>query len=51
VEAELEKVNARLSDASFTARAPEDIVAGSRQRAGELSHKAQLLTATLERKR
>jgi valyl-tRNA synthetase len=49
VEAELERVNTRLSDASFTARAPEEIVAGSRQRAAELAHKARLLAATLER--
>ena len=50
VKAELEKATARLSDASFTARAPEDVVAGSRERAAELEHKARLLTATLERR-
>ena len=50
LEAEVDKVNARLADASFTARAPEDVVAASRQRAAELAHKAQLLAATLERK-
>jgi valyl-tRNA synthetase len=49
IHAELERVNTRLSDESFTTRAPAEIVAGSRQRAAELAHKAQLLTATLER--
>jgi valyl-tRNA synthetase len=49
IHAELARVNARLADASFVARAPEDIVAGSRQRAAELTHKAQLLAATLGR--
>jgi valyl-tRNA synthetase len=51
VKAELEKATSRLSDASFTSRAPEDVVAGSRERAAELEHKARLLTATLERRR
>ena len=51
VEAELDKATARLSDASFTARAPEDVVTGSRERAAELAHKAKLLTETLERRK
>jgi len=46
---ELARVSARLADDSFVARAPEEVVAGSRQRAGELSHKARLLAATLGR--
>jgi valyl-tRNA synthetase len=50
VEAELGKVEARLADPTFVGRAPDEIVAGSRQRAGELAHKSQLLAATLERK-
>jgi valyl-tRNA synthetase len=50
LKAEVEKVNARLEDASFTTRAPEEVVTASRQRASELAHKAQLLAATLERK-
>jgi valyl-tRNA synthetase len=50
VKAELESATARLSDASFTARAPADVVTGSRERAAELEHKARLLTATLERR-
>jgi len=49
LEGELEKTRARLADPTFAARAPEEIVAGSRQRAAELAHKAQLLRATLER--
>ncbi|OFV80439.1 MAG: valine--tRNA ligase [Acidobacteria bacterium RBG_13_68_16] len=48
VETELGQATARLSDASFTARAPKDVVAGSRVRAAELTHKVRLLTATLE---
>jgi valyl-tRNA synthetase len=51
VNTELEKVRERLADPSFTGRAPEEIVAGSRQRATELAHKSQLLAATLERER
>ena len=51
VEAELDKATARLSDASFTVRAPEDVVRGSRERAAELAHKAKLLTETLERRK
>jgi valyl-tRNA synthetase len=49
IRGELGKVSARLADESFVARAPEEVVAGSRQRAAELSHKAQLLAATLGR--
>jgi valyl-tRNA synthetase len=49
IRGELLRVSARLADESFVARAPEEVVAGSRQRAGELSHKARLLTATLGR--
>ncbi len=49
VSAEAAKVNARLSDPTFTNRAPGDVVAGSRERAAELAHKAALLAATLGR--
>ena len=49
VMAEAERVNARLSDPAFMSRAPEDVVAGSRERAAELAHKATLLAATLGR--
>ena len=46
---ELETVNARLADEAFVARAPAEVVAGSRQRAAELAHKAKLVGATLGR--
>ncbi len=49
VQDELARVSARLEDSAFMAKAPEDVVAGSRQRAAELAHKARLLAATLER--
>jgi valyl-tRNA synthetase len=44
---EAEKVRARLADATFVARAPEEIVAGARERLRELERKAVLLAETL----
>ncbi|TAM52750.1 MAG: valine--tRNA ligase [Acidobacteria bacterium] len=49
VERELAGARARLADESFTARAPEEVVAGARERAAELSHKATMLAGTLGR--
>jgi valyl-tRNA synthetase len=46
---ELERVNARLADEGFVGRAPADVVAASRERAAELTHKARLVGATLGR--
>jgi valyl-tRNA synthetase len=46
---ELSKVRARLEDESFAARAPQEVVAGARQRADELGRKALLLSETLGR--
>ena len=46
---ELEKVRARLGDEGFVARAPREVVEGSRRRADELDRKAVLLAETLER--
>jgi valyl-tRNA synthetase len=46
--AEAEKVRARLADAAFVGRAPEEVVAGARQRLQELDRKATLLAETLE---
>jgi valyl-tRNA synthetase len=43
-----EKVRARLADEAFVARAPEDVVNGSRQRLQELERKALVLAETLE---
>jgi valyl-tRNA synthetase len=43
------KVRARLADEAFIARAPEDVVAGARQRLKELERKAALLAETLGR--
>ncbi len=37
----------RLADASFTARAPADVVAGARERAAELERKIKVLAETL----
>lgn len=45
---ELERLRARLADAGFVARAPNDVVEGTRARARELEHKAAMLAATLE---
>ena len=44
---ELEKIRARLADASFTARAPADVVAGAEERAAELERKTKVLAETL----
>ena len=44
---EAEKVRARLADEAFVARAPEEIVAGARERLRELERKAVLLAETL----
>ncbi len=49
VERELASATARLADEAFTARAPEDVVAGARSRAAELGHKARMLAGTLGR--
>ena len=49
VERELASATARLADDSFTARAPEDVVAGARTRAADLAHKARMLAGTLGR--
>ncbi|MBZ5587890.1 MAG: valine--tRNA ligase [Acidobacteriia bacterium] len=46
-EAELGRVNTRLADPGFAQRAPSDVVAGARDRASELAHKARMLAATL----
>ena len=51
VEGELDKLQARLADATFAARAPEEVVAGARARAAELVHKRAMLAATLGRGR
>ncbi len=51
VEGELVKLQARLADETFAARAPEDVVAGARSRAAELAHKRAMLAATLGRGR
>ena len=45
---EAERVRARLADAAFVERAPEDVVAGARQRLHELERKSALLAETLE---
>ncbi len=45
---EADKVRSRLADAAFVARAPEDVVNGSRQRLAELERKALVLAETLE---
>jgi valyl-tRNA synthetase len=44
---ELEKIRARLADASFTARAPAEVVAGAQERAAELERKTKVLAETL----
>jgi len=44
---EAEKVRARLADAAFVERAPEEVVAGARARLQELERKAALLGETL----
>jgi valyl-tRNA synthetase len=46
--AEAERVRARLADAAFVERAPEDVVAGARQQLHELERKSALLAETLE---
>lgn len=48
VEEELGRLRARLADEAFVARAPQDVVEGSRSRGRELEHKAAMLAATLE---
>jgi len=45
---ELGRLQARLADEGFAARAPQDVVEGTRSRAQELEHKAAMLAATLE---
>ena len=49
VEADLAKVQKKLSNESFTARAPEDIVAKEREKAEELESRRALLAKGLER--
>ena len=44
---ELRRLRARLADEGFAARAPQEVVAGTRSRAQELEHKAAMLAATL----
>ncbi|MGC8916053.1 MAG: valine--tRNA ligase [Thermoanaerobaculum sp.] len=44
---ELARLRARLADASFVTRAPEEVVAQSRARERELAHRAELLGETL----
>jgi len=48
VEEELGRLRARLADEAFVARAPQDVVEGSRSRGRELEHKAAMLAATIE---
>jgi valyl-tRNA synthetase len=47
VEDELARFRARLADDSFASRAPAEVVATARERAGELARKAAVLAETL----
>jgi valyl-tRNA synthetase len=46
-QAALERAEARLADGGFTARAPADVVAGTRTRAAELRERIELLRARM----
>ncbi len=47
IEDELARVRARLADDAFASRAPADVVATARERAGELARKSAVLAETL----
>ncbi len=49
VVADLERTRARLGNASFTDKAPAEVVAAAREKVAELARKSELLAATLER--
>jgi valyl-tRNA synthetase len=47
LEEELERLRARLADQGFAGRAPEEVLAGARDRAEEVARKAALIAGTL----